>query len=129
MRHDVLADVLSKINNAERVRKKEVLLKPVSNVIRRILKILNQNNYVGDFEYIDDKRGGQIRLQLISKINKCAVIKPRIPFKKDEIEKYEKRYLPAKSFGFLIVSTSKGIMTHEEARKQGLGGILLAYVY
>jgi len=129
MRHDVLADVLSKINNAERVRKREVLLKPVSNLVKKVLKILNQEKYVGDFEYIDDNRGGQIKLQLISKINKCAVIKPRLPFKSSEIEKYEKRYLPAKGFGFLIVSTSKGIMTHNEAKKQGLGGVLIAYVY
>ena len=44
-------------------------------------------------------------------------------------EKYEKRFLPAKGFGILIVSTPKGLMTHEEARKKKLGGVLIVYVY
>ena len=49
--------------------------------------------------------------------------------KKNEFEKFERRYLPAKGFGFLLVSTSKGIMTNEEAKTNGVGGKLIAYIY
>jgi small subunit ribosomal protein S8 len=49
--------------------------------------------------------------------------------KTDEFEKWEKRFLPARGFGILLISTTKGIMTHEDAKKQHLGGKLLAYVY
>ena len=60
---------------------------------------------------------------------KCGAIKPNFSVKKDGFEKFEKRYLPAKDFGVLIVSTSQGIMTHVEAKEKKLGGKLIAYVY
>ena len=62
-------------------------------------------------------------------INKCGVIKPRHAVKKDEFEKFEKRYLPAKNFGILILTTPEGIMTHHDAKERGIGGRLLAYMY
>ena len=62
-------------------------------------------------------------------INKCGSIKPRYNIKKEDYEKFEKRYLPAKDFGFLIVSTSKGVMSHMEAKEKNIGGRLLAYFY
>jgi len=68
-------------------------------------------------------------VELIGNINKCGVIKPRFPVKKNEFEKWEKRFLPAKDFGILLVSTPKGVMSHKEAYKNGIGGRLLAYVY
>ena len=70
-----------------------------------------------------------LRNELKGNINKCGVIKPRHAVKKDEFEKFEKRYLPAKNFGILIVTTPKGIMTHYEAKELGIGGRLLAYMY
>ncbi|HEX32856.1 MAG TPA: 30S ribosomal protein S8, partial [Candidatus Aenigmarchaeota archaeon] len=60
---------------------------------------------------------------------KCGAIKPRFSFSVEDIEKFEKRYLPSKDFGIIVVSTNKGIMTHLEAKQKNLGGILLAYVY
>ena len=86
-------------------------------------------NYIGNFEYIDDNRAGQFKVELEGNINKCGVIKPRHAVKKDEFEKFEKRYLPAKNFGILIVTTPEGIMTHYEAKERGIGGRLLAYMY
>ena len=62
-------------------------------------------------------------------INKCGVIKPRFSVKKNEYEKFEKRYLPAHGFGIIIVSTPKGLMMHDEAIEKGLGGKLIAYCY
>jgi small subunit ribosomal protein S8 len=65
----------------------------------------------------------------LNNINGCGVIKPRHSVKKDDYEKFEKRFLPAKGFGILIVSTPKGIMTQEGAKKEDSGGKLLAFIY
>jgi len=85
--------------------------------------------FIGTFEFIDDGKSGNYKVELIGNINKCGVIKPRFPVKKNEFEKWEKRFLPAKNFGILLVSTPKGIMSHKDAYKNETGGRLLAYVY
>jgi small subunit ribosomal protein S8 len=128
MRHDLLSDVLSAIKNGDNYGKKETI-SPSSKLVKEVLLILQKNKFIGDFEYIDDARGGKFRIQLLGKVNKCCSIRPRFPVKKDEYEKWEKRFLPAAGFGFLMVSTSKGIMTHIEAKEKELGGKLLAYCY
>lgn len=129
MRQDLLADMLTRINNQEKIGGKEVILHPVSNLLRGVLTIMKNFGYVGEFEYIDDKKGGKIKLKLLGKVNKCGVVKPRFPCKVSEYEKFEKRYLPAKGFGIIIVSTPQGLMEHSEAKKKNLGGTLIAYIY
>lgn len=128
MRHDTLADVLSAIKNAERVGKNECIT-PASRLAREVLKVMQREGYIGTFEFIDDGRSGKFRVELKQKINDCNVIKPRYSVSVDEFEKFEKRYLPARDFGVLILTTSKGIMTHKEAKEKGIGGKLLAYVF
>ena len=128
MKHDMISDVLSAIKNGDKYGKKEVVT-PSSNVVKNILLLLQKHNFIGDFELVDDKRGGKFKIELLGKVNSCNSIRPRTYVKKDEYEKYEKRFLPAAHFGFLIVSTSKGIMTHETAEEKGFGGVLLGYVY
>ena len=59
----------------------------------------------------------------------CKAIKPRYMVSVSEIEKYEKRYLPAKNFGIIIISTSQGLMTHQTAIDKNIGGSLIAYIY
>jgi len=127
--NDPLANALSSIVNSEQRAKGSVQLRPLSRMLRQVLDIMNQHGYIGATKETDDGRGGFAEVNLIGKINKCGVIKPRFAFKKAEFEKYEKRFLPAKDFGVLIVSTSKGVMSHYDAKKQGLGGKLLAFVY
>ncbi len=127
--NDTIASALSKINNAEKATKKVVLLSPSSKLLKQILELLNKHNYVGEFVEETDSHGSRITLNLLGEINKIGAIKPRYAVKVEEYEKFEKRYLPAKDFGFLIVSTSKGLMTHIEAKKQNLGGRLIAYCY
>jgi len=129
MLNDPVANVLSKIVNAEKSGKKEIEVNQSSKIIEKILEIMKDNLFIGEFIKEESKRGNSLKLQLINKVNNCGVIKPRYPVKHDGFEKFEKRYLPAKGFGFLIVSTSKGIMTQEEASKQKLGGKLLAFIY
>jgi len=128
MRHDLLSDVLSAIKNGDKYGKRETITS-FSKLVKNVLLILQKHNYIGDFEYIDDKRGGKIRIQLLGKINDCNSIRPRFYIKKDEYEKWEKRFLPAAGLGFLIVSTPQGILTHDVAKKKGTGGTLLAFVY
>lgn len=129
MLNDSLATALSKILNAEKRSKKEVLIKPASKILKTILNLMNENNYLGAFEEIKDGKGGFLKVHLLGSVNKCGVIKPRFSTKKDEFEKWEKRYLPAKDFGLIIVSTPQGIMTHYQAKEKNIGGKLLAYCY
>ena len=126
---DPLANALSVIENYERARKREVIISPASKLIGQVLRVMQQEGYIGEFEFIDDGKAGKFKVQLIGKINECGAIKPRHAVKREEYEKWEKRYLPAAGFGILVLSTPKGVMTHKQAREQGIGGRLLAYVF
>jgi len=126
---DPIADGLINIKNCEAVGKKECKIKPASKLMGEVLKILQKESYIGNFEFIENGRGGEYKIQLLGKINECKAIKPRYPLKKEEYTNWEKRYLPSKDFGKLIVSTPKGLLTHTEAKKEKTGGKLLAYVY
>lgn len=127
--NDPLADALSAIKNAERVGKKECIIKPASKLIGNVLKIMKDEGYIEEFELIDDGKAGILKVMLKGRINNCNAIKPRFPVKKDEFEKWERRFLLARDFGVLIVTTSKGVMTHRKAKELGIGGSLLAFVY
>ena len=129
MLNDPLANALSNILNKENAKTKECLIKPSSRIIKEILNIMKDNYYIGEFKEVEDSKGNMLSINLLNKINKCGVIKPRFSVKKGGYEKFEKRFLPAKGFGILIVSTPQGIMTNEEAKKKGIGGKLLAYCY
>jgi len=128
MLQDTLADALAAIKNAEKVGKKECVTK-ASKIIKSILKILQDNDYIGSFEFIDDGRAGKFKIELKGKVINCNVIKPRVSARVDEFEKYEKRFLPAREIGLLIVSTPKGIVDHKKAKELHTGGKLLAYCY
>ncbi len=126
---DPLADALSTIKNAESIGKSECTIRPASKVTGSVLKVMKDKGYIGDFELIEDGKSGIFKVQLKGKINKCGVIRPRHAVKNTEFETWEKRFLPAKGFGSIILTTPNGVMTHAEARENGLGGQLLAYVY
>ncbi|TXT53729.1 MAG: 30S ribosomal protein S8 [Candidatus Thorarchaeota archaeon] len=126
---DPLADAMSSIYNSELVGKPEVIIAPASSLIERVLQVMQLKGYIGEFEQIDDGKSGRFRIQLMGRTNKCGVIKPRYPVKRDGFERFEKRYLPAYNYGILIVTTPQGVMTHNDAKSRGIGGRLLAYVY
>ncbi|MEK6916842.1 MAG: 30S ribosomal protein S8 [Nanoarchaeota archaeon] len=127
--NDPLANVLSHLFIEDKKGKQTILTKDNSKIIRAVLDILRDNKYLGEYKVIEDGRGGRIEINLIGAINKTGVIKPRHSVSYNEYEKFEKRYLPAFGFGFLIVSTNQGLMTQEEAAKKNLGGKLIAFVY
>lgn len=129
MLNDPLANLMSLILNNELIGKSECLIKPVSKVIKEVLKVMKENGYVGDFKEVEDSRGNYIKLSLIGSINKCGAIKPRYNVKSKDFEKFERRYLPAKDIGILFISTPKGIITHYDAKSKKIGGRLLVYCY
>ncbi len=129
MMNDILANTLSKILNAEKKCRNECLIKPSSKIVKKVLDVMKDHLYIGNFVEISDNRGNVLKVNLIGKINKCNVIKPRLSVKVESFEKFEKRYLPAKGFGIIIISTNQGIMTIEDAKKKKIGGRLLAYCY
>ena len=90
---------------------------------------LQKDGYVGEFEHIDDKRGGKFKIELLAKITKCGAISPRFKVKSDEYNSWEQQYLPAYNRGMLIVTTNQGVMSHHEAVEKGIGGFLIGYVY
>lgn len=124
-----IADAMSTIKNASDVGKTSCIVEPAGKLLGSMLGIMKEEGYIEGFEFIDDGRGGQFRVHLNGNINKCGVISPRFAVQSDEIERWENQYLPAKNFGLLIITTSKGVISHEMARREGIGGELLAYVY
>jgi small subunit ribosomal protein S8 len=129
---DTLANAMVSITNAELRAKKEVIIMPASKLIIEVLRVMQREGYIGELEYIDDGRQGKIRVQLLGRINKAGVIKPRYSVKvKDLINMppWLRKFLPSREIGILIISTPQGVMSHKEALSKNTGGVLLAYVY
>jgi len=129
MLNDPLADALTVIRNAERSRKTEATITPASKLVGRVLKVMQDQGYIGPFEYQDDGRGGLYKVTLVGAINNCGVIKPRYAIKANDFEAWEARFLPARDFGSLILTTTGGVIDQYKAKEAGTGGKLLAYVY
>jgi len=128
MLHDQLANALSTILNYERIGKEECVIKS-SKLIKKTLDIMQEHGYIGGYKEITSVRGNKLIVKLIGAINTCGVIKPRYSVTLKEFTKFEKRYLPAKGFGILILSTPFGVMDNETAINKKTGGKLLAYCY
>lgn len=123
MSQDIVADTLNQIMNAKKARKTEVVVNKHSKLLRNILDIAKQ---AGHLDYSIE--GTQLRIQII-KVNEIKAIKPRYTFSIKNINNYVRRFLPARNFGFVVVSTNQGLMKHEEAEEQNLGGCLIAYMF
>ncbi len=127
---DTIADMLTRIRNANQMRYEEVRV-PSSNIKNEIARILKEEGFIEDFKIEDENTQGTIVLTLKYK-NKERVItglrrisKPglRVYCKSDEIPKV------LNGLGIAIISTSKGIMTDKQARKENIGGEVLAYIW
>ncbi len=126
---DTLANGLTTIMNNEMRHKHECLISPASKLLGRVLRVMQLNGYIGEFEFVDDGRSGKFKVQLLGRVNKCGAIKPRFPVNSNKIETWEKRFLPSRDVGVLAISTSQGVLSHREAKKRKIGGRLLAFVY
>ena len=128
---DTIADMLTRIRNANQMRYEEVKI-PASNIKKEIARILKEEGFIKDFKIENDDAQGTIVLTLKYTDKKERVItglkrisKPglRVYANKDEIPKV------LNGLGIAIISTSKGIMTDKEARKENIGGEVLAYIW
>ncbi len=126
---DTLANGLTTVKNNEMRNKRECVISPASKLLGRVLRIMQLNGYIGEFEFIDDGRSGKFKVQLLGRINKCGAIKPRFAVRVGEFEEWEKKFLPSRDVGILVVSTPKGVLAHREAEEKNIGGRLLAFVY
>jgi small subunit ribosomal protein S8 len=126
---DTLANGLTAIMNNEMRNKQECVISPASKLLGRVLRVMQLNGYIGEFEFIDDGRSGKFKVQLLGRINKCGAIRPRFPVRENEIEEWEKKFLPSREVGVLVVSSSRGVVSHKEAEEKRVGGRLIAFVY
>ncbi len=124
MAQDIVADALNQIMNAKRVEKRELEIQRYSKLLLNLLEMMKKQGHI-DFEVVDQKK---VKVKLI-KLNECRAIKPRYHVKAEDVEKYLRRYLPSRNFGLLIISTSKGLMSHHEAFENKIGGSVIAYFY
>jgi small subunit ribosomal protein S15Ae len=129
VRISVLGDSLRTMFNAERRGKRQVLIRPASKVVIKFLSLMQKHGYIGEFELVDDKRGGKIVVELNGRLNKCGVISPRYDVSFTEMEDWVARLLPSRLFGVIVLTTSAGIMDHEEARRKRVGGKVLGFFY
>lgn len=126
---NIIANTFSTIYNNEMRRKHSCIIAPVSKLALQVLNVMKAYNFIQDYQYINDGRGGKVIVKLSAKINRCNAISPRISVSKDGYDEYERQYLPSYTRGILIVSTPLGVMSHHEAQSKGVGGVLLGYVY
>lgn len=126
---DTLANGLTSIMNNEMRNKQECVISPASKLLGRVLRVMQLSGYIGEFEFIDDGRSGKFKVQLLGRINKCGAIKPRFSVGTTQFETWEKRFLPSRDIGILVVSTSQGVVSHRKAKKKKIGGRLLAFIY
>ncbi|MBR4710673.1 MAG: 30S ribosomal protein S8 [Clostridia bacterium] len=131
--NDPIADMLTRIRNAQVARHDAVVL-PASNTKKAIAKILLNEGYVKSVDFIDDGLQGQIKIALkYAGVNRSApVIAGLKRISKPGIRvyaKYEELPKVLGGLGIAIISTSKGVMTDKEARKQQIGGEVLAYIW
>ena len=129
--NDPIADMLTRIRNAQ-IAKHDAVVLPASNTKKAIAKILLAEGYVKSVDFVDDGPQGSIKIVLKYVNGKQPVIaglkrisKPglRVYAKSDELPKV------LGGLGIAIISTSKGLMTDREARKQMIGGEVLAYIW
>lgn len=126
---DTVANGLTSIMNNEMRNKQECVISPASKLLGQVLRVMQLSGYIGEFEFIDDGRSGKFKVQLLGRINKCGAIKPRFSVGTAQFERWEKRFLPSRDIGVLVVSTSQGVVSHKKAKKKKIGGRLLAFIY
>lgn len=127
--NDPLSDAMSGVDNAESVGHLRHTIQPASNLIGDVLAVFESRGYITGFEYVEDGKAGKFEVELKGAINECGAVKPRYSVTADAFESWEKRFLPAQNYGALVVTTSRGVMSHYDAREEGVGGQVIAYVY
>jgi len=123
MSQDIVSDILNQIMNAKKAKKQLIILDRKSKLLLKVLELAKQSGYL---DYSQEGKGIKVE---IKNLNEIRAVKPRYTVPVKGMNKYVRRFLPAKNFGFLIVSTNKGLMTHMEAEEKNIGGCLIAYIF
>ena len=113
MSQDIVSDALNQIMNAKKVEKREIEIKQISKVLINLFEMMKEKGHL-DFSIGGDEKKPVAVIKLL-KINECRAIKPRYNVGVGDIDKYLRRFLPTRNFGTLVVSTSNGLMSHEDA--------------
>lgn len=124
MSQDIVSDALNQIMNAKRARKSSVTIKMHSKLLLSLLALAKLKKYIKDYKLKEN----QLIIE-IGNIHMCRAVKPRYAVTVEEIDKYIRRYLPARDIGIIIISTSQGLMSHQTAIEKNLGGSIIAYIY
>lgn len=123
MSQDIVADALNEIMNAKKARKSEIVINKNSKLLRNVLDIAKERGYL-DYNV----EGNEIKISL-KNLNEIKAVKPRYTISVKKINNYVRRFLPAKNFGLLIISTNEGLMSHEDAEEKNIGGCIIAYMF
>ena len=91
--------------------------------------MMQKKGYIGEFEIIDDHRSKKAVVELIGRINKCGVIDPRYDVELQDFETWSNNILPSRQFGFVVLTTTYGILTHDEAKDRHTGGKVMGFFY
>lgn len=128
---DPIADLLTRIRNANSAKHETVEI-PASNMKKAIVEILDEEGYIKNYQIIDDGKQGIIRVTLKYGKNNEKVITGLKRVSKPGLRIYagaEELPRVLKGLGIAIISTSKGVMTDKKARKENIGGEVLAFVW
>lgn len=128
---DPIADMLTRIRNANNAKHESVEI-PASNMKKQIAQILVDEGYIKSFNVIDDGKQDVIKVFLKYGPNKSKVLQGLKRISKPGLRTYVgKEEIPhvMRGLGVAIVSTSKGVMTDKAARKENVGGEVLAFVW
>ena len=128
---DPIADMLTRIRNANQMKYKEVLV-PTSKLKVQIANILKNEGYINGYKIVDSENGSMMNIELKYGAKKERVITGLKRISKPGLRVYAKKEeIPTvlNGLGIAIISTSKGLMVDREARKQNLGGEVLAYIW
>lgn len=128
---DPIADMLTRIRNANQMKHLTVLV-PASKIKLEILKVIKEEGYIEDVEFVEDGKQGTIKVTLKYTDKKERVIKGITRISKPGLRVYAKSTEMPKvlnGLGVAVVSTSNGVMTDREARQKHLGGEVIAYIW
>jgi len=129
---DPIADFITRVRNAVRANHRIVQI-PASNMKREMTKILKEKGYILDYKFEEDTKQGIIKIALkYHPVTKAPAIRNLTRISKPGLRKYagvDSMPRVLNGLGIAILSTSKGLMTDKEARKENVGGEVLCYVY
>ena len=130
---DTIADMLTRIRNANQMRYEEVRV-PSSKIKNEIARILKEEGFINDYKVVSEENSAQSNIVITLKYTdkKERVITGLKRISKPGLRVYAKNTEVPKvlnGLGIAIISTSKGIMTDKEARKENVGGEVLAYIW